>query len=72
MLLVAFPFVWIGIALTVRRLRDLGASAWLSCLFFVPVLNLLFFLLLCLRPGRGYATSLPPAIVLARHPREEA
>jgi len=29
------------------RLRDAGKPLWLVVLFFVPVINLLFFLLLC-------------------------
>lgn len=46
----ALPFIWIGTVLTIRRLRSIGLSPWLVLLFFVPVLNLLFFLLLCLIP----------------------
>ena len=52
MLLVAMPFIWIGLAMTVRRLRDAGQPVWLVVLFFVPVLNVLFFLALCLLPPR--------------------
>lgn len=33
------PFMWIGITMTMRRLMDAGGSAWLSLLFFVPLLN---------------------------------
>src|SRR5258708_1673431 len=40
MLFVSLPFIWIGITLTVRRLRDAGLPLWLVVLFFVPVLNL--------------------------------
>src|SRR5215467_2129391 len=39
MLLVALPFVWLGLAMTVKRLRDAGRPLWLACLFFLPVLN---------------------------------
>jgi uncharacterized membrane protein YhaH (DUF805 family) len=52
MLLVAMPFIGIGLAMTVRRLRDAGQPVWLVVLFFVPVLNVLFFLALCLLPPR--------------------
>ena len=50
MLLVAMPFIWVGLALTVRRLRDAGQPVWLVVFFFFPYLNLLFFLALCLLP----------------------
>ena len=44
MLLVALPFVWLGLAMTVKRLRDAGRPLWLACLFFLPVLNFLVLL----------------------------
>ena len=48
---VAIPFFWIGIALTLRRLRDAGMRLGFVFLFFVPVANLFFFLSLCLAPS---------------------
>lgn len=48
--LLCLPFVWAGMALTLKRLRSIGLPAALSALFFVPVVNLLFFLLLSLIP----------------------
>ena len=50
MLLVSMPFSWIGLAMTVRRLRHAGQPVWLAGLFFVPFVNLLFFLALCFLP----------------------
>src|SRR5260221_13071490 len=47
LLVLALPFIWLGVTLTVQRLRDAGQPLWLVVLFFVPVINLLFFLLLC-------------------------
>src|SRR5947209_1896301 len=47
LLVLALPFIWLGATLTVQRLRDAGKPLWLVVLFFVPVINLLFFLLLC-------------------------
>src|SRR5713101_985040 len=47
LLVLALPFIWLGVTLTVQRLRDAGKPLWLVVLFFVPVINLLFFLLLC-------------------------
>jgi uncharacterized membrane protein YhaH (DUF805 family) len=46
LLILALPFIWLGVTLTVQRLRDAGKPLWLVVLFFVPVINLLFFLLL--------------------------
>ena len=51
MLAIALPFIWVGMVLTVKRLRSLGQPAWLSMLFFVPMVNLLFFLLLSVLPA---------------------
>ena len=50
LLLVSIPFIWVGVAMTVKRLRDAGQPVWLVVLFFVPFVNLLFFLLLCALP----------------------
>lgn len=64
MLVLALPFIWVGVVLTVRRLRAAGLPVWLVALFFLPMLNLLFFLLLSLAPSRpapGAAPSAPGA-----------
>ena len=53
MLLVAMPFLWVGLAMTVQRLRDAGQPVWLVVFFFFPILNLLFFLLLYFLPSRS-------------------
>jgi uncharacterized membrane protein YhaH (DUF805 family) len=52
LLLLALPFVWCGVALTLRRLRATGLPAALVVLFFVPVVNLVFFLVLGLLPSK--------------------
>lgn len=57
LLAVALPFIWLGVTLTVQRLRDAGQPVWLVVLFLVPVVNLLFMLVLC---------------VLGAHPRAES
>ncbi|HEY2918137.1 MAG TPA: hypothetical protein VGK77_03985 [Candidatus Binatia bacterium] len=46
MVLCGLPFIWIGLAMTIRRLRSANLPLWLAALFFVPVLNLAFFALL--------------------------
>jgi uncharacterized membrane protein YhaH (DUF805 family) len=53
LLLTALPFIWIGVTMTEKRLRDAGQPLWLTVLFFAPVVNLLFFALLCVLPSRG-------------------
>jgi uncharacterized membrane protein YhaH (DUF805 family) len=52
MALTALPFVWIGTAMTIRRLRDIGLQLWSVFFFFLPFINLVFFLVLCLLPSR--------------------
>ncbi len=42
LLLLALPFVFWGVTMTLRRLRDAGWSQTLVVLFFVPFVNLLF------------------------------
>jgi uncharacterized membrane protein YhaH (DUF805 family) len=51
LVLLALPFVWIGVVLTLRRLRDANLPLWLVLFFFVPFLNLFFFLLLSVIPS---------------------
>jgi uncharacterized membrane protein YhaH (DUF805 family) len=46
----SLPFIWLGLAQTVRRLRECELPLWLSVLFFVPFANLVFFGTLCLWP----------------------
>jgi uncharacterized membrane protein YhaH (DUF805 family) len=53
MLALALPFVYVGVTLTVRRLRGSGLPLWLVFLFFVPVLDLLFFIFLSVLTDRG-------------------
>ena len=53
LLAVSFPFIWLGVAQTVRRLRDCQAPVWLSALFFVPFVNLIYFAVLCCWPSEN-------------------
>jgi len=59
MVAISLPFVWIGVAMTIKRLRSAGLPLSLILLFFVPFLNLAFFLLLCLIPERASLTENP-------------
>jgi hypothetical protein len=51
------PFVWIGASMTLRRALDAGLAAGSTLLFFVPGVNYLWMLLLCLLPSRGAGES---------------
>ena len=62
MLLISLPFLWLGLAMTVKRLRDASHPVWLVCLFFVPLVNLVYFAVLCALPSVKEEES----------PREEA
>ncbi len=50
LLMLALPFIAAGVGLTAQRLRSAALPVPLVVLFFVPFINLLFFLLLCLWP----------------------
>jgi uncharacterized membrane protein YhaH (DUF805 family) len=52
MLLVSLPFIWTGVILTLHRLRATGLPLSLILFFFVPLVNLLLFLVLVLLPTR--------------------
>jgi len=47
----ALPFIWAGTVLTLRRLRDADWPLWLVILFFIPFLNVIFFLILSAIPS---------------------
>lgn len=49
-ILSSLPFVWVGLCMTINRLRDAGKSVFLSLFFFLPILNILYFLILTLLP----------------------
>jgi Polyketide cyclase / dehydrase and lipid transport len=46
----SLPFVWVGLALTLRRAWDAGLNPWVALLFLVPGLNYVLMLALCLLP----------------------
>jgi hypothetical protein len=61
LVLLAIPFIWCGVALTLRRLRSAGLPSVLVLLFFVPAVKFVLFFLLCVLPERPDA-SVPPRI----------
>ena len=66
MVALALPFIWIGLTMTIGRLRSARLPLWLVALFFVPVVNLAFFALLSLVPGgSGDGAPAPEASRLA-------
>lgn len=61
----SLPFIWVGVILTMKRLRSAALPASLVALFFVPFLNLIFFIALSLVPERETSEA-------ASRPREDA
>lgn len=58
-MVLALPFIWAGVVLTIRRLRSAGLPVFLVYLFFVPFVNLLMFIVLSTMPT--LKTISPPA-----------
>ncbi len=52
MVVIALPFLWIGVSMTMRRAVNAGASPWIALLFFLPGVNLVLMLAMCLPPSR--------------------
>jgi hypothetical protein len=59
MLLVSLPFIWIGVILSLHRLRAAGLPLMLIVFFFVPLVNLLLFLVLSLLPTKEVLDAVP-------------
>lgn len=60
LLAVALPFMYAGLSLTVRRLRDMGVSPFWAGLFFAPFVHFCFFAALAFTPAPA---ATPPAPV---------
>jgi hypothetical protein len=59
------PFLWIGVTMTLRRAENAGVTPFLAVLYFVPVVNYILMIVLCLLPAHPRAITrphLPPAI----------
>jgi uncharacterized membrane protein YhaH (DUF805 family) len=56
----ALPFIWAGVVLTIRRLRDINWPLWFVAIFFLPVLNIVFFACLVSMPSRS---AVPDAVL---------
>jgi hypothetical protein len=55
------PFLWIGVSMTLRRLDNAALPPALTLLYFVPAINYLFMLALCVLPERGAPSGPRPA-----------
>lgn len=53
MLILALPFLWVGLVCTLKRLRDARLHPALMFFFFVPMVNLALFVALCIFPSRA-------------------
>jgi hypothetical protein len=53
MVAIALPFIWLGVVMTLKRLRSAGIPLGLVALFFLPFVNLIFFLVLSLWPEQN-------------------
>lgn len=60
LLATSLPFLWAGTVLILRRLRSLGWRPLWVLLFFVPVVKLIFFAVLCLLPSVEEKQAPPP------------
>jgi hypothetical protein len=56
----SLPFIWVGVVLTLKRLRSAALPPWLVVMFFFPFVNLLFFLALSIIPERTSAAEVSP------------
>src|SRR5690349_22512140 len=50
MVAMSLPFIWIGVMLTLQRLRSARLPLWMVAFFFAPFVKLVFFLILCVIP----------------------
>src|SRR6516164_5640505 len=46
----SLPFIWMGLSLTVRRLRDIGVHPFYAGFFFLPFLHIALFAALVIAP----------------------
>ena len=56
-IILALPFCWLGIGLTLARLRDARLPSPWILLFFVPAVNMLLFTILCVIPSASSAET---------------
>jgi uncharacterized membrane protein YhaH (DUF805 family) len=59
LILIALPFIWVGVTMTLKRLHSAGLPTSLVVLFFLPFFNLIFFLALSVWPERDTRDAAP-------------
>ena len=59
MVALSLPFIWVGVGLTLRRLRSAGLPTWLILFFFAPFVNVLFLIMMAVLPPRTLESSRP-------------
>jgi len=66
LVVIALPFLWIGVSMSMRRAVDAGRSPWLALLFFVPVINFALMAVLSLLPplSRVVWPVEPPQLII--------
>jgi len=66
MVVIALPFLWIGVSMSMRRAVDAGLSPGVALLFFLPGVNILLMLGLCLPDSVRYAPGTGPSERIVR------
>ena len=66
LVVLALPFLWIGLSMSVRRAADAGRSPWIGVGFLIPIVNYLTILYLCLQPTRDTGAWVPAVVGAAR------
>lgn len=51
LILWTLPFLWVGVAMSIRRCREIGCSLWYAMLMLLPFVNYLAILWLCIMPA---------------------
>src|SRR2546428_10339057 len=63
LVLIALPFLWIGVSMTMRRAADAGWSPWAALFFFLPGGNYAIMAIFSLGPSRSqgeWGSGAPP------------
>jgi uncharacterized membrane protein YhaH (DUF805 family) len=68
LVVMALPFLWVGLSMSVRRAADAGVSPWLGVGFLIPLLNYVTIAYLCLKPTRSAAHWDPGLVTAYRQP----
>jgi uncharacterized membrane protein YhaH (DUF805 family) len=66
LVVIALPFLWVGVSMSMRRAVDAGGGPWIALLFFVPMINLMLMAVLSLLPTSSkfdWPDAAPPPTV---------